>query len=257
MSELLVNGVTALNDPELILFDKDGTLIDIHHYWASMIRIRSELIVDRLFSCSSKRQVVKYDLIDAMGVDQARSRMKPEGPVGVKPRPFIVEVATQTVRMHGANIDILGMEELFKEVDAETAKDLSPLLRLLPGAIDLLDQCRRCAIPVAIVSTDITERACKAMEALNIDHYFVDIVGGDCVKNTKPAPDLAEWVLDKRQPARDKVVVIGDHPVDIRMGIAAGISANVGVLTGLSDVHAFEGLDCLIAADLTAVEVRC
>ena len=36
-------------DPEIVLFDKDGTLIDIHHYWATMLKLRSAMIVDKWF----------------------------------------------------------------------------------------------------------------------------------------------------------------------------------------------------------------
>ena len=32
-----------------VIFDKDGTLIDIHHYWVSIIKIRASLIANKWF----------------------------------------------------------------------------------------------------------------------------------------------------------------------------------------------------------------
>ena len=171
--QLLIDDEVAYADPEVILFDKDGTLIDIHHYWTSMIRIRSALIVERWFETYPDRQEVEYQLIDVMGVDLQLGRMKPEGPVGIKPRPFIVNVAAEVVRHHGLDISNDEMERLFTEVDQSTAEDLLSLLHLLPGAKNLLQQLKEKGIASIIVSTDITSRARKAMEVLHLDQYFI------------------------------------------------------------------------------------
>ena len=45
--KLLVGGNLFLDNPQLIMLDKDGTLIDIHHYWASMIRLRAKKIGEK------------------------------------------------------------------------------------------------------------------------------------------------------------------------------------------------------------------
>ena len=256
MTQLIVNGQILHETPSLVLFDKDGTLVDIHHYWVSMILHRASLITERLFIENDIKKQVQKALISAMGVDQDTARMKPEGPVGIKPRPYIVDVAVETVKEFGILSDAVSMEAMFKEIDQLTAKDMSPLLKCLPGVVDLLKQLKKHGVPAAIVTTDITERACKAMEALSLSDYFIDIVGGDAVSNTKPSPDLAEYVISTYNCVPEKVVVVGDHPVDIEMGLAAGVRTNIGVLTGLSNSDAFNHLSCVIAEDLTKVQVR-
>ena len=90
MSDLLINNKLALADVEAVIFDKDGTLIDVHHYWASMLKIRAKLIVKK-YKLDGK---VKNELMDAMGIDVRTGKIKANGPVGIKPRPFIVSVAT-------------------------------------------------------------------------------------------------------------------------------------------------------------------
>ncbi len=255
-AQLLIGGEVAHTAPELVLFDKDGTIIDIHHYWASMIAIRAALIVERWFAVFADKQDIESQLIDAMGVDLQSGRMKPEGPVGIKPRPFIVNVAADVVRGYGVEVSNDEMEALFSEVDRTTAEDLLPLLKLLPGVKELLRRLKEEEVVAMIVSTDITPRARKAMETLGLDVYFDDIIGADQVEHTKPAADLALLALERSGAASVDAVVVGDHPVDVQMGSAAGVGLNIGVLTGLADMAAFEGMECRVVADLSAIEIE-
>jgi phosphoglycolate phosphatase len=253
---LYANGEALLENPEVALLDKDGTLIDIHHYWASMIRLRAELVVEQWFGGRDSNKQIGDRLIDAMGVDLHSGRMKPDGPVGVMPRPHIVSVAVAEVRKSGVDVDDMRMEALFSEVDRRTSADLRPLLKLLPGVVDFLEILRVHGVTVAVVSTDITSRATAAMQALGIDHYFRAILGGDAVKHTKPAPDLVQAVLRSNGYSPLRTIVIGDHPVDILMGQNAGCASNIAVLTGLSEQDAFKGMPCVVVSDLTQVTVR-
>jgi len=255
-SKLLIDGEVAHTAPEIMLFDKDGTIIDIHHYWSSMIRIRSTMIIDHWFSVHVDREVIKSELINEMGVNLQSGRIKAEGPVGIEPRPFIVNVAANVVRNHGTNVENEEMENIFSMVDQITAEDIQPLLKLLPGARSLLQRLSEQGIVSMIVSTDITQRARKAMEVLQLDHYFADIIGADQVLHTKPSADLALLALERSGYTAQGAVVVGDHPVDIKMGSAAEVSLKVGVLTGLSDAAMFNGLDCRVVADLTAIEIE-
>lgn len=256
MTVLYANGAELLECPEIILLDKDGTLIDIHHYWASIIRLRAQLIVEQWFEGRKDAKAVEHSLIDAMGVDLNSGKMKRDGPVGVKPRPHIVSVAVAEVCKSGVDVDDTRMEALFSEVDRRTSADLRPLLRLLPGVVDFLEALRTHGVAAALVSTDITSRATAAMQTLGIDHYFTTILGGDSVLQTKPAPDLAQAVLRLGRYSPSRTVVVGDHPVDILMGQNAGCTNNIAVLTGLSEQDVFNGMQCVVVSDLTQVEVR-
>jgi len=191
-----------------------------------------------------------------MGVDIQSGKMNPNGPVGVKPRSFVVHVAADVVRNAGCYISDDDMENMFLEVDADTSKNMLPLLKLLPGVKELLMKLKCSNIYAVIVSTDITSRARKAMQVLEIEEYFSEIIGGDLVENTKPASDLAEIALDKVGCMASSAIVIGDHPVDILMGKNAGIDVNIGVLTGLSRKKSFDECLCDIITDLKSVRVE-
>lgn len=255
MTVLAVDGLDLLDEPELVLFDKDGTLIDIHHYWTNMVQFRADIVIEQCFPGLSAMDGVRRTLVDVMGVDLSSGRMKPNGPVGVKPRNFIVKVVTDTVRDMGVDIDEVMMEALFAEIDRRTSANMLPLLRLLPGVVDLLATLNAKGIAAAVVSTDITCRVTATMQSLGIDQYFKTIIGGNGVANTKPAPDLALAALAYCGANPKLTAVIGDHPVDIQMGKSAGCALNIGVLNGLSTATAFADMKCTLIQDLTHITV--
>jgi phosphoglycolate phosphatase len=250
------NGEIVLANPEIILFDKDGTLIDVHHYWSSMLKLRSKMIIQKWFSSHKNKLNIEQNLIEAMGVDLLSGRIKLEGPVGIKSRSFISDIAVYIVRSNGVSVSSNQMEEIFDEVDKITSQDMSLIVKPLPGVLDLIKQLSHKGIALAIVSTDISIRACQAMQSLKIEHFFSEIIGADQVQETKPSPDLAILVSSKTGINTDKMMVIGDNPVDIEMGLRANVKTNVAVLTGLSGKNSFKNLNCLVINDLKSIEVK-
>jgi phosphoglycolate phosphatase len=248
-------GEILLDDLQLILFDKDGTLIDIHHYWSSMIKIRAQTIRDLWMAGDSRGLVLEQELIEAMGVDTGSGRMKPQGPVGIKPRPFIVNVVVEVLAQHGLKHSQQEVEELFGRVDRQTGENLAPLLKLLPGVAPFLEKCHNQRIKLAIVTTDITQRATLALKSLGLLPLFDHLIGGDAVSQPKPAGEPALKVLEATGISSESTAVIGDHPVDIKMGINSNISCNIGVLTGLSGRDDFNDLPCHIVASFSELDI--
>ncbi len=255
MPKVVVDGKILHDSPALVIFDKDGTLIDIHHYWAGMIRIRADKAVHYWVESAEKREGVYRTLVDAMGICLETGLMKRSGPVGVKPRNYIVQTVRNALAREGISKELETIEALFKEVDQETAKNISPLLKLLPGVESFLQQCKKNGIRMIVATTDITARADIALKALNIDDYFEGVIGGDKVERNKPAPDPAWKALQQTGIHSKRAIVIGDHPVDIEMGRSGGIDCNVAVLTGLGIEEDFKGTDCWIIPTFEKLEV--
>ena len=41
-------GADIIRDIDLVIFDKDGTLIELYHYWSQMVALRARLICEAL-----------------------------------------------------------------------------------------------------------------------------------------------------------------------------------------------------------------
>jgi phosphoglycolate phosphatase len=241
MAKVIV-GNEQLEDVDLFIFDKDGTLIDIHHYWCSMISLRAEYLVGKYFNQNEK---IKYELMDTMGVDIELNKIKPEGPVGIKPRTFIIETVYKTLLKHSNTIHQDDIIHAFNEVDKISLQKIDKIVWPLPGIPKILAILKENDIKIALATTDITERAELALSTIKIDHFFDLIVGCDLVKNTKPAPDLVNFITSKLSIKNENAVVVGDAMVDLKMAKNAN-SKFIGVKTGLYDPDFLKSTNLLV-----------
>ncbi len=215
---------------EMVIFDKDGTLIDVHYYWCSMIEFRATALVKSINI--ENKQRLYFDLVENMGIDLKTKKMKSCGPVGIKPRGFIIDVVFDTIRKYDKNYSRGMVEGIFNEVDKFSKTKLSEIVIVLPGALNFIKELRRANVKTSIATTDMTKRAILAMKALNFDKYFDSITGSDMVKNTKPYPDLVNHILQKNKILRKNTVVIGDSLSDLYMAKHAKCRF-IGVKSGL------------------------
>lgn len=253
MPALFAAGHLVLDDVKLLIFDKDGTLIDIHHYWATMIRMRAALLAEMQSSDFELRPNLRRELESAMGLDSATGRLRPEGPVGTHPRRAVVSAVEKKLRDYGVPGDAEVVEDAFAAIDKSTSEDLRPLLKLLPGVRGLLKEARDLGVLAAIATTDIAPRAIAALEALGLEEAFSAVAGSDMVRESKPAPDLCNELLRRLGVSAHNAVVIGDHPVDAEMAARAGVGATIAVLTGLGRPADFGRFDCFKVPSLADI----
>lgn len=238
---------------KMIIFDKDGTLIDVHHYWCSMIELRANFFLDTITNEDINKENLYNDLVDNMGIDLDTKKMKTKGPVGIKPRSFIINVALKTIQKYEKSYTQELVEEVFNKVDESSKEKLNDIVKVLPGVETLLENLTKASIKISIATTDLSSRAILAMESLKLKHYFVDIVGSDLVKNAKPSADLVEYILEKYALSKEEVLVVGDSMADF--GMAKNVDCKfLAVRTGLCTNEFIDKSENIIE-DLTQIKV--
>ncbi len=218
-------------DVELLIFDKDGTLIDLYKYWSNMIRFRAEHLC-RVLNLTKADTIV---LQEEMGIDLEYKMIKSKGPVGVKTREIVMQAAINYLATIGHNETERLCFDVFKNVDKYSLEHLDQIISPIKGLYPLFNSLKKNSIKIAIATTDITQRAQLAVDQLKLTDQVDLIVGADMVSRTKPDPEMVKLILQKLNVKREKAVMVGDTMADIDLGINAGLKASIGVLTGLSE----------------------
>ena len=99
------------------------------------------------------------------------------------------------------------------------------LLDMKPGVRELLDFLQAGGCRIALASSTRTDIVEKELADAGLRKYFCPVIGGDCVRRSKPNPDIflkaAEFLGEKP----DNCVVIEDSFNGIRAAKAAGMTA--------------------------------
>lgn len=105
-------------------------------------------------------------------------------------------------------------------------------LRPIPGAVGLLHDLDRRGWVLGIATS--SNRALPYLDAWGVRPLFGSIVGREDVAQRKPHPEGVLRCLGELRLEAAQAAYIGDSPIDIEAGRAAGVTT-IGVLTGTSD----------------------
>ena len=209
--------------PRLIIFDKDGTLIDFHAMWSAWIRELARRLESRL------GRPLAAELFEAVGFSAHTRRAIPGRPLAVAPmaelRSLITSVVRGTVTSAGEADAI--MRALWFIPDASHVNPLADL-RLVFEAL--------CAdgIAIAVATSDDRAPAEATLKRLGVAGMVSALVAADESIPTKPAPDMVVHLCANLHVDPVWAVVVGDSVADMQMGHAAGVGVCIGVLSGVS-----------------------
>jgi phosphoglycolate phosphatase-like HAD superfamily hydrolase len=230
-----------LDGVELLIFDKDGTLIEFHLMWGAWV----DALAERLEAAAGIP--LRTGLYPLLGVDDTSGLVAAHGLLAATPMSRIREVVEQYVADAGA-----GHATAASAVDAAWhAPDPVALARPVANLPELLARIRRRVGTFAVATSDDRDPTERTLRALGIEQDFATLACADDGIPTKPAPDPVLRICERLgiEPAR--TAVIGDSPADLRMGAAAGVRRSIGVLTGVGDRASLEPLADVVLDSIT------
>ncbi|MBU1487636.1 HAD family hydrolase [bacterium] len=241
----------SIENVGLVIFDKDGTLIQLYNYWSRMVALRASLAQER-FGLNDEK---KNELIYALGVDVERKRLRSKGPVGLRKREIVIQAMIDFLRRCGLSVTYKTVDEIFKEADRISLHSLPELVKPIKGMHQLIEGLRKKGCKIGVATTDRTERAKLAMEFLGILDFVAFVVGEDMVSHGKPSPEMVEMILKQTRMKREETVIVGDAPTDILMGINAGLKASIGVCSGLTSRERLLEMTDYVVDDISKILV--
>jgi len=250
-AQLLVNDA-YLPDVRLVIFDKDGTIIDVHTYWANMVKYRSRIIAERL----GLDLEIEKGLMDSMGVLVEQMRIKPDGPVGIKKREIVLNAGVTYLISCGFPDHTPLFQEAFQEVDQYSLGKFDEIIRPIPGVHALFASLKARDCKIALATTDLSDRAQKAMNHLGIMDFVDVIVGADGVEKPKPDPEIVLTICDRLGLEPRRSIMVGDAESDVQSGLNAGCLAAIGVETGLTSRERLLELTPLVISDISKIIIK-
>jgi beta-phosphoglucomutase family hydrolase len=186
-----------------LLFDMDGTIVDnmdIHlqawvKYLATLGVKDSDANIYKSVAGKTTQEVISYYFGDNLTRDQ------------------IIEHYNQK-------------ESLYKKL-------YTPILRGIPGVMDLFKQAQRLGIPMAIASAAGIDNVDFILDNLKISQYFGAVVCSRDVKNGKPDPEIFLLAAKRLGVTPSTCLVFEDSLTGLDGAYRAGMKA-VAITTGYS-----------------------
>ncbi len=228
-------------DCNAVLFDKDGTLIDFKVMWLEW----SKFMLEEVSAAAGLKPHEKRALEKAMGVDLKSWYVDPCGPLAGGTMSGLRDSMTKVLKGAGLREEEAHRLVLDTANRSEYAMDWEALVSPVPGLHEVLERLKGKGFKLAVVTADFAGRARLSMSTLGLLEFFDTVVGADCVKNSKPAPDMALLACRELGVEPGRAVVVGDTPRDIAMARDAG-AAGVGVLSGVSTIEQLKDADAVI-----------
>jgi phosphoglycolate phosphatase len=213
-----------LDGIELVVFDKDGTLIDFDAMWSPWVvelarRLESEAGVP-----------LAARLFNELGFDAVTDRTIAGSPLAILPMAVLRSAVRDVVVRAGVDAN-----EATAAVDRgwfvpDPATEARPLTDLPALFASLRAPGRR----IAVVTSDDHEPTRLTLAALGVAELVDVIVGADDGFARKPAPDVVLRAAGVVGVPVSRTAVVGDSLADLEMGRAAGAARVIGVLSGVS-----------------------
>lgn len=209
----------------LVIFDKDGTLLDFTATWVN--------IIDELLAAIGRRLAMHDGLSRRMqaslGVSCQERRIDGGGPFAMGTDDEVYVLLAACLYQEGLRWD--KAQAVVHEALAETFR--GPVreknLCAAPGAIELLRLLKSRGILTAVATNDNRTDATRDMEVIGALPYLDLVVGADSVTHTKPAPDMIHLICRELGQTPQHAVMIGDTMMDALMGRNAGVMLNIGI----------------------------
>jgi len=212
----------------LVIFDKDGTLVDFAATWVPLIRKRAQLLVKSL----GRNGELEALLLKSWGIDPVSGRIDPRGPCPVSPRSEEIVTGTLTLYQQGYPWDEAkqAVTKAFDETDRTT--DRREMSKGVDGIHSFVTRLKREGFSLALATNDERQDTETVLSSLNLQNVFDLIVCAGEVTPPKPHPGIVLTICERLSIPPRETVFIGDTVGDMIAGKNAGVALTIGVVEG-------------------------
>jgi len=217
-----------INNIETILFDKDGTLIDLHYFWGKMTQLRSLAIIQKYnLSSDALAQLCLF-----LGYDLNSQKMLSDGITALYSRSKIIEIFIENLKTLNIKATTSELEAIFDNVANDFYKNILNYTKPIPEAIDFVDKLHKNNVKMGIVTSDSVVSTNLTLKQFNWEKYFSVAIGRESHPDTKESGKPTLLALEKLGANPKTTLMIGDAPMDFISAKNAGIENIILVASG-------------------------
>jgi|SRR5699024_273270 len=211
------------NNIKYVLFDKDGTLLDLDSVWVDWLNnVKYYLIINGWIKENKISEFIKD-----IGIKEDKVIL--DSPLSVASENEMQTIIAYHLYSIGIDwqqsVEITGQSFMF----ANDQINKSSNMQLIKGVEKFLEKLYYSGRKIGVITADTQENAENHLYATNIANWFHFIIGSDCVERSKPYPDMLDLAEKRYGVKMEETLFLGDSEVDVRMANLKQINQIVGV----------------------------
>jgi len=240
-----------LKNIETILFDKDGTFIDLHYFWGKMTELRVEEIIKKF---NLKKENFK-DLCLCLGYDINTGKMLSDGITALYSRSKIIEIFSKDLKKFNADATEKELEEIFDFVSSKFYKNMQNYTKPINDAIKFIKELRAKNIKLGIVTSDAKKSTLLTLKHFGWEDLFDVTIGRESSPHTKESGEPTKLALTLLNANPETTIMIGDAPMDYISAKNAGIENTILAATGQIDENELKQTSPYTVKSLSEVDI--
>lgn len=240
-----------IDNIETVLFDKDGTFIDLHYFWGKMTELRCLEIIKRF----NLDESYISDLCLYLGYDKKEGKMLPDGITALYSRQTIIQIFKKDLEKFDVFLSEIELAQIFDYVSEIFYENMFEYVKPIKSAIDFIEKLYLKDVKLGVVTSDSVESTKLTLKHFNWEKYFSIAIGRECSSDTKESGALTKIALDKLNANPKTTIMIGDAPMDYKASINANIDKTILVASGQISEKELEKTSKYCVESLDEIEI--
>ena len=201
---------------EVIVFDKDGTLIDFDIFWIAV----SVAALKDMLKKIGREDIPVDEMLEVMGVENGVCDI--DGILCKGKYEEMGIVIHKVLKKYGCDISEEKTIQLVNDTYRDNA-DAGEVKATCENIRGLMEKLKADGRKLLVITTDKYEITHKCLDKLGITDLFEKICCDDGITPTKPNPEAILNYCKDTGISTDKVMMVGDTMTDVRFARNAGI----------------------------------